>query len=135
MTLRSSPAALRNREPIADVLTDILPARGRVLMIAEGSGEHAVHFAERFPQLSWLPTDTDPEALATIAARQEAATSSNLEAPRELNAAAAGWPVETAAAIVCINMIHISPWSATSGLMRGAGRLLAPGSPLILYGP
>ncbi len=131
-----APATLRNREPIAGVLARELPARGTVLEIAAGTGEHAVFFAEAFPALDWQPTDPSPEALASIAAWREDYAGSNLAAPLRLDAAAPGdWPVAGAAAILCINMVHISPWEATQGLFRGAARLLVSGAPLILYGP
>lgn len=134
-----APATTRNREPIAEVLARELPALGTVLEIAAGTGEHAVFFAERFPSLGWLPTDPSPEALASIAAWREDYPGTNLCAPLMLDAAAPeGWPVTAAAAILCINMVHISPWEATQGLFRGAAHLLgsgAGGGPLILYGP
>jgi SAM-dependent methyltransferase len=130
-----APATERNREPIAAVLEGVLPAEGLVLEIAAGSGEHAVHFAGRFPNLLWQPTDPDPEALASIAAWREEAGLANLLEPQRLDAAAPDWPVAAADAILCVNMVHISPWAATEGLMRGAGALLPPGGPLILYGP
>lgn len=132
-----APATLRNRDPIADVLARELPDKGTVLEIAAGTGEHAVHFAERFPALAWLPTDPSPEALASIAAWREDYPGTNLAPPLLLDAAAPeSWPVTSAAAIVCINMVHISPWEATLGLFRGAAQLLgSTGGPLILYGP
>ncbi|HEY6965347.1 MAG TPA: DUF938 domain-containing protein [Erythrobacter sp.] len=131
-----APATLRNREPIAAVLAQELPARGTLLEIAAGTGEHAVFFAERFPALDWLPTDPSPEALASIAGYRDEYGGTNLAAPLLLDAAAPEtWPVTEAAAIVCINMVHISPWDATLGLFRGAARLLGSGAPLILYGP
>ena len=131
-----APATLRNREPIAAVLAQELPARGTLLEIAAGTGEHAVFFAERFPALDWLPTDPSPEALASIAAYRDEYVGTNLAAPLLLDAAAPEtWPVTAADAIVCINMVHISPWDATLGLFRGAARLLGSGAPLILYGP
>ena len=130
-----APATLRNREPILRVLRRILPPRGRVLEIAAGSGEHAVHFARALPALSWLPSDPDEEALRSIAAHRAAAGLPNLEAPARLDAAAADWPVERADAVVAINMIHIAPPAATTGLMAGAARVLVPGGCLFLYGP
>jgi SAM-dependent methyltransferase len=132
---RHAPAAERNREPIADVLRTLLPAQGTVLEIASGTGEHAAFFAAAFPQLLWQPSDPDPAALASISAWREEAGLLNLLAPLRFDAAAAHWPVAQADAILCINMVHISPWSATLGLMSGAKRLLPSGSPLILYGP
>lgn len=137
MTKQHAPATLRNREPIADVLPRELPASGKVLEIAAGTGEHAVFFAEAFPALAWQPTDPSAEALASIAAYRAEYAGSNLAAPLLLDAAAPdSWPLAEAAAILCINMVHISPWEATLGLFRGAARLLgSTGGPLILYGP
>jgi len=130
-----APATVRNREPIREVLARELPPRGSVLEIASGSGEHAIHFARAFPQLAWQPSDASDAALASIAARRAEAQLANLETPVALDVTAAAWPVSHADAIVCINMIHISPWEATLGLFAGASRLLAAGALLYLYGP
>jgi cyclopropane fatty-acyl-phospholipid synthase-like methyltransferase len=130
-----APAAARNREPIREVLANVLPAGGLVLEIASGSGEHAVHFAAAFPHLTWQPSDAAPEALASITAHAADAGLANLAAPLALDAAALTWPIAHADAIVCINMVHISPWEATIGLFRGAARVLATAAPLVLYGP
>jgi len=132
---RSAPAALRNREPIAHVLAEWLPAKGLVLEIASGSGEHALFFAERFPSLEWQPSDVHPDALASISAWRDTTGLSNLRAPMTVDAASAAWPIERADAILSINMVHISPWASALGLLEGASRLLQPGAPLILYGP
>jgi SAM-dependent methyltransferase len=132
---RSAPAALRNREPIADVLREWLPSSGLVLEIASGTGEHALHFAERFPQLEWQPSDIHCDALASIDACRVESALPNLHPPLALDAGAAHWPIERADAILSINMVHISPWASAIGLIEGAARLLAPGAPLILYGP
>lgn len=132
---RHAPAAARNGGPLGDVLAKELPATGLVLEVASGSGEHALLFARRFPRLDWQPSDPDAEALASIAAWREEHGPENLRAPIHLDAADAGWPVERADALLCVNMIHISPWPATEGLVAGAARLLGPGAPLIVYGP
>jgi SAM-dependent methyltransferase len=132
----SSPAALRNRDPVLDVLRPRLPASGLVLEIAAGTGEHAVHFAAAFPSFTWQPADQDPAALASIAAWRGIAALPNLLPPLPLDASnPETWPVQRADAIVNINMIHIAPWAAAQGLMRGAGQLLPPGGLLYLYGP
>lgn len=131
----SSPAALRNREPILDVLREVLPARGLVLEVASGTGEHVVHFARALPDLVWQPADPSAEARASIAAWTAHEGLANVAPPLALDASAQDWPIGRADAIVCINMIHISPWAATLGLMRAAGRLLPIGGPLALYGP
>jgi len=131
---RSAPHVARNAGPIAEVLRGILPARGLVLEVASGSGEHALHFARAFPQLLIQPSDPEPPALRSIEAWRAEAGLFNLLPPLALDARASEWPLAAADAILCINMVHISPWPATQGLMRGAGRLLAPGAPLYLYG-
>ena len=132
---REAYAAARNRAPIAEVLAEELPPSGLVLEVASGTGEHGVHFAGLFPQITWQPSDPDPEALASIAAWREDYPGDNLLPPVQLDASAAQWPMTHADAIFCSNMAHISPTSATEGLVTAAGRLLGPGAPLILYGP
>lgn len=132
---RSAPAALRNREPIAEVLSEWLPERGLVLEIASGTGEHAVHFAEQFPGLEWQPSDIHADALSSIRAWRDAAHLPNLRDPLVLDAAAPDWPIQSADALLSINMVHISPWESALGLIAGAARLLPRDGPLILYGP
>jgi len=132
---RSAPAALRNREPIAEVLAGWLPPSGLVLEIASGTGEHAIFFAERFPHLDWQPSDVHPSALSSIAAWREVAQRDNVQPPLALDAGLDDWPIDRADAILSINMVHISPWTSALGLLSGAQRLLVPGAPLILYGP
>jgi SAM-dependent methyltransferase len=129
-----APATERNREPIREVLGRELPPSGTVLEIASGSGEHAVAFARAFPQLTWQPTDVDPTALASIAAWREEVGLPNLEEPVALDVTTP-WPFVHADAIVCINMIHISPWESALALFANAGRILAKGDLLYLYGP
>lgn len=131
---RYAPATQRNRNAIADILRDALPPSGLMLEVASGSGEHAVHFAATFPALDWQPTDPDPAALASIAAWRAEANLPNLRPPLQLDAAT-DWPIAQADAILCINMVHISPWEATLGLLRGAGAALPSGGLLYLYGP
>ncbi|MGH6965443.1 MAG: DUF938 domain-containing protein [Phenylobacterium sp.] len=133
---RTSESTARNRQPILDVLAPRLPEGARVLEIASGAGEHAVFLAEALPGIVWRPSDSDAQARESIAAWRAQAALPNLEAPLALDAAnLATWPTEPVDAVVCINMIHISPWAATQGLMAGAGRLLTPGGKLFLYGP
>lgn len=132
---RSAPAALRNREPIAEVLAEWLPERGLVLEIASGTGEHAAYFAERFPALDWQPSDIHPDALSSISAREQASALPNLRPPLTLDAAAPDWPISCADVLLSINMVHISPWTSALGLLDAAARLLSAGSALILYGP
>jgi len=132
----SSPAAQRNAAAILAILRAHLPARGRVLEIAAGSGEHALRFATDLPDLEWTPTDPSPAARDSILAwRREGPA--NLRSALALDAAdPATWPEDRYDAVYCANMTHISPWSATEGLMALAGRVLRrPGGLLVLYGP
>ncbi len=130
-----APATLRNREPILDRLRLELPARGTVLEVASGSGEHAVHFAQALAPLVWQPSDPDAAARRSIAAWAETVRLPNLAPPLDLDAAAPVWPIDRADAVVAINLLHISPWRVALGLLAGAARLLAPGAPLLVYGP
>jgi len=132
---RHAPHALRNRAPILAVLRRALPRHGVVLEIASGSGEHAVAFAAALPQITWQPTDADPGALASIAAHAADASLANLLAPLHLDVESPTWPIASAEAMVCCNMIHIAPWPASIALLAGAGRTLTPDGLLYLYGP
>lgn len=127
---RFAPATERNREPIREVLARVLPPTGTVLEIASGSGEHAVAFARAFPHLTWQPSDPDPAALASIAAWREETALANLATPLPLDVCGT-WPPIDAAAIVCINMVHISPWESSIALFAGARDVPL----LFLYGP
>ncbi|MBB4082613.1 DUF938 domain-containing protein [Brevundimonas lenta] len=133
----SSPATARNTGPILEVLRAHLPARGRVLEVASGAGEHAVALAGALPGLEWTPSDPSAEARASIAAWTAQAGLANLKPALALDMLdKATWPEAEVDAVVCINMVHISPWAATEGLMRLAGRVLRrPGGLLALYGP
>lgn len=129
-------ATARNREPILEVLRRVLPAHGTVLEIASGTGEHATYFATHLPHLVWQPSDASRDALLSIEAWRAESSPANLRAPVALDACSESWGVEQAAAVVCINMIHIAPWRACEGLMRGASRVLRPGDGVLyLYGP
>lgn len=130
-----APATERNREAIRHVLEAVLPPTGLVLEVASGSGQHAVAFARNFPGLLWQPSDLDPQARTSIQAWSDEAGLGNLLEPLNLDAAHGAWPIERADAILAINLLHISPWSTTLGLMRGAARRLAPGGVLYVYGP
>lgn len=132
-----APATARNQGPILSVLRNVLPRDGTVLEIASGTGQHAAAFAAAFPGLVWQPSDPDPVARASTAAWAEESGLANLRPPLDIDVCRPEWPAMIdgpVAAILCINMIHIAPWTACEGLMRGAGKLLQPGGPLYLYG-
>ena len=131
----SSPSALRNRGPISDLLRHVLPETGTVLELASGSGEHVIHFATLFPNLIWQPSDPSPEARASIEQWMKTEATTNVLPPLELDASSQIWPIERADAMIAINMVHISPWTATQGLLKGASQLLPTGGTLVLYGP
>ena len=132
---RFAPATERNRDPILALLRRVLPAAGTVLEIASGTGEHAVYFSRHLPYLNWQPTDPDAAARASIVAWSAEAGLANLAVPLALDAAQPNWPVDRADAVLAVNMVHISPWAATVGLLSGAARVLPAGAPLVLYGP
>ena len=133
--MQCSPSAERNKDPILAVLAEALPAHGLVLEIASGTGQHVVHFAAALAGLLWQPSELDQASCEAIDERVRDAGLANVRPAIELDARTAPWPVEAADAIVCINMVHISPWSATLGLMSEAARVLGDGGLLFLYGP
>ena len=132
---RQSAAAERNRAPILAALERWLPARGSALEIASGTGQHAAHFAAALAGWQWQPTDADPAALASIDAW--CAGLANVRPALRLDVLATPWQCVPAQvdAIFCANMLHIAPWPTCAALMQGAGRHLAPGGLLVLYGP
>ncbi|QJB69008.1 DUF938 domain-containing protein [Parasphingorhabdus halotolerans] len=132
---KHAPATLRNRDAIVAVLADVLPGNGTVLEVASGTGEHAVYFGEKFPHLTFQPSDPDPDCCRSIASWTKRAEVDNLLPPLQLNALARDWNVDSPAAILCINMIHIAPWEAAIGLFNHAAKLLEPGALFYLYGP
>lgn len=135
---RFSPSAARNRDVIREVFLQTMPLAGRILEVGAGTGEHAVHLAAAVPNARWFTGDPDEAARASIAAWIEDAQPGNLHGPHAIDVAARDWGVEGASpydGIVSINMIHIAPFTATRGLVEGAGRLLRPGGKLFLYGP
>jgi SAM-dependent methyltransferase len=131
----SAPAAERNKQPILDVLKRALPTRGLVLEIASGTGQHVAHFAKALPSLMWQPSDPDPRARQSISAWTAEEALTNVREPLGLDVRQHPWPVSTCDALVCINMIHISPWAATEALFEGAARVLRGGGVVYLYGP
>jgi SAM-dependent methyltransferase len=134
--LLSSPAAERNKEPILAVLEKVLPDTGAVLEIASGTGQHVCFFASRLPKLVFHPTEPDAAARDSMSSRIHAAGLTNVETPVALDVQQTPWPLSGKFdAIVCINMIHISPWTATEALCRGAALHLRPHGKLVLYGP
>ncbi len=131
----SSTAVARNREPILEVLTTALEGASRVLEIASGSGEHAVHFAAALPHVHWQPSDPEPRARSSIAAWRDVAALDNLAPPLELNVMERPWAEQDFDALVVINMLHIAPWEASLALFGEAGACLPEGGVLFLYGP
>ncbi|SVB94765.1 uncharacterized protein METZ01_LOCUS247619 [marine metagenome] len=133
--LLHSPATERNKKPILEVLRHTLPSTGLVLEIASGTGQHVGHFARELPNLVWQPTDPDEASRATIVARLRAANLDNVKEPVALDVLSTHWPVNLSDAILCINMIHISPWAATEALFLKAKHVLSSAGVLYLYGP
>lgn len=132
---RHAPATLRNRDPILAVLRRVLPREGMVLEIGSGSGEHAAFFATALAPLRWQPSDASDAGFASIAAWGREHGAATMEPPLLLDAAADDWPVTSAGAVFSANVIHIAPWTVAEGILRGSGRVLVSGGPLVLYGP
>jgi len=131
----SIPAAERNKDPILGVLARVLPGRGLVLEVASGTGQHVMHFAEALSGLTWQPSDPDAELRESIALRIQEERRANVNRPIDLDVTKLPWPLQTADAVVAINLIHVAPWSATLALFEGAKALLSTQGVLFLYGP
>lgn len=128
-------AAERNKGPIAEAIAPWLPATGVVLEVASGTGQHALHFASRFPELLWQPSDPDLEAREAIESRRADSATANVAPPLDLDVLQCPWPLAEAQALVCVNMLHIAPWEACLALFAGAKALLSTGAPCAVYGP
>ena len=143
--LPESPAAERNKRPILEVLQRLLPANGRALELASGTGQHAAWFGAGLPGWTWQPSEASSAALPTIRAWVQRAGVVNVRPPLLLDITDPVWPSEESPAaealrdpfdaIFCANLLHIAPWAVCPALMQGARRHLAPGAPLIVYGP
>jgi len=131
----TAPSAERNKQPILEVLARVLPPRGLVLEIGSGTGQHVAHFAAALPALTFQPSEMDVARHASIEAWTAASELANAKPPLVIDVTQLPWPVPAADAIVCINVIHISPWEATLALMAGAARILPGGGVLVTYGP
>lgn len=129
------PAPERNKQPILDVFQRVLPEAGAMLEIASGTGQHAAFFASRLPKWTWLPTDVDPNNVASIDGWSSEAALPNIRPARLLDVCAPDWSVGSVDAVFCANMIHITPWKCCTGLIEGAGRHIASGGALLIYGP
>ena len=128
-----APSFEGNKDYILPMLREALPARGLVLEVGSGTGQHAAFFAAHFPQLVWQPTDLAAN-LPSIAAWRAEAGLANLRAPLELDLFHGRWPVSAAQAVVCINTVHIVAWKGVENLFAGAGRVLEPGGVMYVYG-
>lgn len=131
----TAPSPERNKQPILSVLARVLPPRGLVLEIGSGTGQHVAHFAEALPNLTFQPSEMDVERHASIAAWASAGNLSNVRPPLAIDVTKLPWPIPMADAVLCINVIHISPWEATLALMAGAGAILPAAGVLVTYGP
>ncbi|MSO97420.1 MAG: DUF938 domain-containing protein [Rhodospirillaceae bacterium] len=129
------PSALRNAPHLVEALRGVLPSHGLVLEIASGGGYHAVAFADAFPNLVWQPSEPNAEAREGIAAYRAETKLQNLCAPLALDVMDMPWPITKADAVICLNMIHISPWAATLALFSSAANILGARALLFTYGP
>ena len=132
---REHPAAERNKRPILHILRDTFPATGLVLELASGTGQQVAFYADQLPDLHWQPTDYDPDTLPSIEAWRQASHPDRIRPPLRLDATATAWPVAQADAMLCVNMLQVSPWTAALGMLAGAARTLVPGGPLVIYSP
>jgi len=132
---REHPAATRNQGPLLDVLRRVFPSTGHVLELASGTGQHAAFFTTHLTGLTWQTSEHDPEAFPSIEAWRLGSHPDRIHPPLRLDATALEWPIARADAMLCVNMLQVSPWAAALGLLAGAVRTLSPGAPLVIYSP
>lgn len=132
---RSAPAVARNREPLLDVLRQVLPPSGTLLEVGSGTGEHCVFFAAALPRLVFVPSDLDEANLASIEAWRVDSGLANVLPARRLDVSSEDWELEPVDVVFSANLIHIAPPAAMLGLTRGAARHLQAGGLLVTYGP
>jgi len=132
---RHSAAAERNGPPILAALQRLLPARGLLLEVASGTGQHAAACSAGLPGWRWLPSEFEAAMLPSIQAW--CAGLDRVLPPIRLDVQQPHWPGVPAQvdAMFCANMIHIAPWACAVGLMQGAARHLSMPGLLITYGP
>lgn len=134
-----APAFHRNHEPIWRVLAPFLDAKsGAVLELGSGTGQHAVTFAARTPRLNWYPSDMQASHVASIDAWRAHTGLANVAPAQRIDLSDPAWtfaPGGAAAAILCINVLHISPWTVSQNLIAGAARHLDRDGRLFVYGP
>ena len=135
MQKKSSPAALRNREPLAGILKPFLMDETRVLELASGTGEHAAYFVDKFPKVIWQPSDISEDSLASVRAYRSLSDPKRFLAPLDLDTRKPDWSTGEWDLILCCNMIHISPWESCEALFKFSPGSLRQGAYLVLYGP
>ena len=134
MKKQFSPASARNREPILAALRPLLADCRSVLEIGSGTGQHAVHFGAALPDLTWQTSDL-PANHEGIRAWLDEAALPNVLAPLALDAGSDDWPPGPFDAVYTANTCHIMSWPEVQRMFQGAGRVLAPGGMLCIYGP
>ena len=134
---RHAPSAIRNQDAILDVLRTIAPAKGTLLEIASGSGQHAAAGARALPGLIWQPSDANPDNLTSITAWAAHDPRPNLRPPVVLDAADARWPDRWPGQdiVLIINLMHLIPQDFAKAIIANAARALAPTGRLMVYGP
>ena len=136
--LRTSASAERNAKPILEILKTILPKNSSVLEIGSGTGQHGAMFAQSLTSVKWIPSDYDVSNLNSIKAWNRTNVATSPCSPRLINAAELDWNIsatDNIFAIVAINVIHISSWSVTKGILSGAQKFLPSQGILYFYGP
>ena len=135
---QTAPAAARNAMPILKVLKELLPEKCSVLEIGSGTGQHSVIFSEGINCLKWIPSDIDASNFESITEWAQTATNNIPSSPRLIDASQSDWCLtgqDNIDVIVSINVIHISPWSVTKGILKGAQKFLPKDGFLYFYGP
>ena len=135
---KKTQAAESNKSAILEVLKKELSTNAVVLEIGSGTGQHAATFCTYLPTIDWIPSDLNSESFESITSWRKVASANNMECPRLINAASPNWnigDVNRISAIIAINVIHISSFDVTLGILNGANKYLDKGGVLYFYGP
>ena len=133
----SAPSALKNAEPIVELVREIAIKPGNALEIASGTGQHVVKLAAALPFLNWQPSDVDETRIKSIRCWSNDHHLTNLNPPCLLDATKEGWAEEHHGQdlILLVNLLHLISIEETKILVNEVSKALAPKGVSIIYGP
>ncbi|MCX7560961.1 DUF938 domain-containing protein [Sulfitobacter sp. F26204] len=132
-----APSAARNVDHIALILQEHAPNNGSALEIASGTGQHIIAFAAVLPNVTWQPTDLDPDRLRSIDSYVHSAGLTNVRPAQRLDASMAGWSAQhrDQDLIVIVNLLHLISETESRRVLQEAAQALNGNGTMVIYGP